>query len=87
MEVVAILKIVQQELNLPNHNLIPDDPVVLLMSSGYDIDDVYALERLEKKYSAKYTDEELQNIRKEDWSLGRFVTDLLVRAGLVSRPV
>jgi len=79
-EVETILEIVEHELSLPNHNLIPDDPVVLLMSGGYDVDDVYALKRLENKYSVQYTDEERQKIRREDWTLGRFVADLLARA-------
>ncbi len=78
-EVIAILEIVQKELSLPNHNFIPDDPLVLLMSSGYDKDDVYVLLGLEERYGVKYQDEEVERIRNEDWTLGRFVKDLFER--------
>ena len=78
-EVAAILEIIRNELALPNHNFIPDDAVVLLMSSGYDKDDVYAMLELEKRYAVKYKDEEVERIRKEEWTLGQFVKDLLAR--------
>ena len=79
-EVAAILEIIRKELALPNHNFIPDDPVVLLMGSGYDKDDVYALMELEERYAVKYKDERVKRIRKEEWTLGHFVKDLLVRS-------
>ena len=78
-EIAAILEIIQKELALPNPNFIPDDPVVLLMGCGYDIDDVYALLELEERCAVKYKDEEVERIRKEEWTLGRFVKDLLAR--------
>lgn len=78
-EVVGVLETIQKELSLPNHNFIPDDALVLIMSSGYDIDDVYAVLELERKLTVKYTDEELERIRNEDWTLGQFVKDLLTR--------
>lgn len=77
VEVVAILEIIRKELSLPNHNFIPDDPLVLLMSSGYDKDDVYAMLELEKRYGVKYQDEEVKRIMDENWTLGQFVKDLL----------
>ena len=78
-EIVEILETVRKELALPNHNFIPDDPLILLMSSGYDRDDVYAVLELEKKFAVKYRDEELERIKNEDWTLGQFVKDLLTR--------
>ena len=78
-EVAAILEIIRKELALPNHNFVPNDPVVLLMGSGYDKDDVYALMELEERYAVKYKDEEIERIRKEEWTLGQFVKDLLAR--------
>lgn len=78
-EVAAILEIIQEELALPSHNFIPDDPVVLIMSSGHDRDDVYALIAIEKRYAVEYRDEEVEQIRKENWTLGRFVKDILAR--------
>lgn len=77
--VVAILEIIRKELSLPNHHFLPLDPLVLVMSSGYDIDDVYALLGLESRYGVKYSDEEVERIRQEEWTLGRFVKDLLAR--------
>jgi hypothetical protein len=78
-EVAAILEIIRKELALPNHNFVPNDPVVLLMGSGYDKDDVYALMELEERYAVKYKDEEIKRIRMEEWTLGQFVEDLLAR--------
>jgi hypothetical protein len=78
-EVLKILEILRQELRLPNHNFVPHDPVVVLMSSGYDKDDIYALLELEKKFSVKYSDEEIERIKNENWTLGRLVRDLLGR--------
>lgn len=84
-EIEAILKIIRKELALPKHNFIPDDPVVLLMGCGRDIDDVYALLELEEKYAVTFQDEELERIRQEEWTLGQFVKDLLARrAGTTS---
>ena len=52
---------------------------MLLMSCGYDNDDVYVLIDLEDKFGVKYNNDELERIRKENWTLGRFVKDLLER--------
>lgn len=78
-QVISILKTIQWELALPNHNFVPDDPIVLLMKSAYGIDDVFAFQELERRYSVKYQKEELEQIKDEDWTLGQFVKNLLAR--------
>lgn len=77
--VVAVLEIIQWELALPNHNFLPDDPLVLLMNSSYGIDDTFAFQELESRYAVKYNDEDFQRMKSEEWTLGQFVKDLLER--------
>lgn len=84
-DIAEILETIQKELALPNHNFIPDDPLVLLMGSGYDRDDAYAVLELERKFAVKYTGEELERIRNADWTLGKFVKDLLTRTSKPGR--
>ena len=78
-EVVAILDIIRKELSLPGHNFIPDDSLVLIMNSSDDLDDLYAFGELETRYGVKYSNEDFQRMKNEDWTLGRFVGDLLDR--------
>jgi len=80
-EVAAILEIIRKELHLPNHHFIPDDPVVLLMRSGYDLDDVYALINLEEWGAVKFEDTEVERIRNEEWTLGQFVKEVFEKKG------
>ena len=80
-DVAAILEIIRKELHLPNHHFIPDDPVVLVMRSGYDTDDVYALIELEEWGGVKFEDPEVERIRNEEWTLGQFVKELLEKKG------
>ncbi len=78
-QVVAVLELIQWELALPNHNFLPDDPLMLLMNSSYGIDDTFVFQELETQYAVKYNDEDFQRIKNEEWTLGHFITDLLER--------
>jgi len=84
-DVAAILDIIRKELHLPNHHFIPDDPVVLVMRSGYDTDDVYALIELEEWGGVKFEDKEVERIRNEEWTLGQFVKEVFEKKGSVGK--
>ncbi len=79
-QVAALLETIRWELALPNHHFIPDDPLLLLMNSAYGIDDVHAFEAFETRYAVKFTKEELERMKTEEWTLGQFVEELLQRA-------
>lgn len=79
-QVIAVLKLLQWELGLPNCNFLPDDSLSLLMDSCYGIDDVFVLQEIETRYAVKYRKEDLQRIRDERWTVANLVTDLLERA-------
>ncbi len=78
-QVVAITKILQTGLDLPNHHLIPDDPFVLLMNTSTGFDDVFTFDEIESKYRTTYSKEDYRRIRSEEWTVGQFVEDLLNR--------
>jgi hypothetical protein len=76
---MPVLKLIQWELGLPNHNFLPDDSVSLLMDSCYGIDDTFVFQELETRYAVRYLEEELRRIREESWTLADLLHDLLDR--------
>jgi hypothetical protein len=78
-QVMPVLKLIQWELGLPNHNFLPDDSVSLLMDSCYGIDDTFVFQELETRYAVRYLEEELRRIREESWTLADLLHDLLDR--------
>jgi hypothetical protein len=77
--VLRILELVQRELNWPKHNFLPDDPLALVVT-GYDLDDVYALNEIKRQFGVSYSDRDMECIVNEQWTLGSFVRDVLKRS-------
>ena len=85
-QIVAVFKTIQRELALPNHHFIPEDPLTLLISSAYGIDGVFALQAIETQHGAKYGEQDLERIGKEEWTVGQFVADVIRRSSAVVSP-
>ena len=60
-------------------NFVPSDQVKLVMT-GYDLDSMYALVEIQKRFGVEYTRSDVDRIVREGWSLEMFVRDILQRA-------
>ena len=76
--VVSLLDLIKDELALPNNHLIPQDSFVLLLESALGVDDILIFRRLEDR-GIQFTQDELTTMRRDNWTVGEFVQDVLRR--------
>jgi len=72
-QTVEILKVVSEELSLPNHNFIPEDPFLLIANASNSFDDIYLLKALEASFGVSFDNALCEQIKNEDWNLGLLV--------------
>jgi hypothetical protein len=71
--VEKILKLIKRELSLPNHFLVPADPLGILLDSGLDIDSAYFFLALRDELHVNFEDDEIKDWCARGITLGDFV--------------
>jgi len=68
-----ICRLLKVELQLPNDHFIPDDPLPIILESGYQIDRRFFFESIVENFDLKVSDSDWQSMCDNNWSIRNFV--------------